>query len=108
MDSERVRYAKGECVHDVGHVEDDRNRHGKHDELHESGDLTSEEEEDRYDPDDTQEQWPEQTLQVVNEPLRTQGHWSHRGGEVSMHNMSLPGSNRRPDSATAGRLGRYK
>jgi hypothetical protein len=62
VDSERVRYASGKRMHDAWRVKDDRNGDGKHDELHESGDLTCEEEEDRYDPDDTEEQWPEQTL----------------------------------------------
>src|SRR5689334_19168349 len=86
-------------MHDARRVEDDRNGDGKHDELHEPGDLAGEQEEDRYDPDDAEEQWPEQTLQVGDETLRTQGHWSHRGGEVSMHNMSLPGSTELPDTA---------
>jgi len=49
-------------MYDAWRVKDDRNGDGKHDELHEPGDLASEEEEDRYDPDDTKEQWPEQTL----------------------------------------------
>jgi hypothetical protein len=59
----------GKRVYDARHVEDDRNRHGKHDELRESGDLLSEQEEDRYDPDDAQEQWSEPTVQVGNEPV---------------------------------------
>jgi hypothetical protein len=95
-------------MYDAWRVKDDRNGDGKHDELHESGDLACEEEEDRYDPDDTKEQWPEQTLQVVDETLRTQGHWSHRGSEVSIHNMSLPGSIEHPGSAAAGHSRRYK
>jgi hypothetical protein len=95
-------------MHYAWRVKDDRNGNGKHDELHESGDLACEEEEDRYDPDDTEEQWPEQTLQVRDETLRTQGHWSHRGGEVSMHNMSLPGSNEHPGGAAAGHSRMYK
>jgi hypothetical protein len=95
-------------MHDAWRVKDDRNGNGKYDELHESGDLAGEEEEDRYDPDDTKDQWPEQTLQVGNEALRTQGHWSHRGGEVSGHNMSLPGSVEHPGSAAAGCSIRYK
>jgi hypothetical protein len=102
VDSERVRYAGGKRVHDTWRIENDRNGHGKHYELHESSDLASEEEEDRYDPDDAEEQWPEQTLQVGNQTLRTQGHWSHCGGEVSMHNMTLPGSNGHLGCAAAG------
>jgi hypothetical protein len=62
VDSERVRYASGERMYDAWRVKDDRNGDGQHDELHESGDLAGEEEEDRYDPDDAKEQWPEQTL----------------------------------------------
>jgi hypothetical protein len=62
VDSERVRYASGKRMDDAWCVKDDRNGDGQHDELHESGDLAGEEEEDRYDPDDTKEQWPEQTL----------------------------------------------
>jgi len=49
-------------MYDAWRVKDDRNGNGKNDELQESGDLAGEEEEDRYDPDDTKEQWPEQTL----------------------------------------------
>jgi len=49
-------------MYDAWRVKDDRNGDGQHDELHESGDLAGEKEEDRYDPDDTKEQWPEQTL----------------------------------------------
>jgi hypothetical protein len=85
-----------QCLHDARRVGDDRNGDSKHDNLHESGDLGGKEEEDRYDPDDTEEQWPEKTLQVRNKTLRTQGHWSHCGGEVSIHKMSLPGSNEHP------------
>jgi len=106
VDSERVRYAGGKRVHDARRIEDDRNGHGQHDKLHEPGDLPSEEEEDRDDPDDAEEQWPEQALEVGNQTLRTQGHWCHRG-EVSKHNMSLPGSNEHPGCA-AGRSSRYK
>jgi hypothetical protein len=95
-------------MNDAWRVKDDRNGDGKHDKLHESGDLACEKEEDRYDPDDTKEQWPEQTLQVADETLRTQGHWSHRGSEVSIHNMSLPGSIEHPGSAAAGHSRRYK
>jgi hypothetical protein len=62
VDSERVRYASGERMYDAWRVKDDRNGDGQHNELYESGDLAGEEEEDRYDPDDTKEQWPEQTL----------------------------------------------
>jgi hypothetical protein len=96
VDSERVRYTGGERLHDTWRVENDRNGHGKYHELHESGDLTSKEEEDRYDPDNTEEQWPEQTLKVRHQTLRTQGNWSHRGSEMSIHKMSLPGSTDHP------------
>jgi hypothetical protein len=96
VDSERVRYTSGERLHDTWRVENDRNGHGKYHELHESGDLTSKEEEDRYDPDNTEEQWPEQTLKVRHQTLRTQGNWSHRGSEMSIHKMSLPGSTDHP------------
>jgi hypothetical protein len=37
-------------MYDAWRVKDDRNGDGKHDELHEPGDLAGEEEEDRYDP----------------------------------------------------------
>jgi hypothetical protein len=96
VDSECVRYASSERLHDTWRVENDRNGHGKYHELDEPGDLTSKEEEDRYDPDDTEEQWPEQTLKVRHQTLRTQGNWSHRGSEMSIHKMSLPGSNDHP------------
>jgi hypothetical protein len=42
-------------MHDARCAEDDRNGGGQHDELHEPGDLAGEQEEDRYDSDDTDE-----------------------------------------------------
>jgi hypothetical protein len=80
VDSERVRYAFGERPHDIWCVKNDRDGDREHDELHESCDLTGEQEEDRNDPDDPEEQRPEQALQVRNQTLRTQGHWTHRSG----------------------------
>jgi len=68
VDSERVRYAGGERLHDTWRVENDRNGHGKYHELHESGDLTSEEEEDGYDPDDTENNGPNRPCRYVTRP----------------------------------------
>jgi hypothetical protein len=67
-------------LHDSWRVENDCDGHREHHELHESGDLPGEEEKDRDDPDDAEEQRPEQALQVRNQTLRTQGHWTHRSG----------------------------
>jgi hypothetical protein len=63
-------------LHDTWRVENDGDGDGEHQELDESGDLAGEEEEDRNDPDDAEEQRPEQALEVRNETLGTQGHWS--------------------------------
>jgi hypothetical protein len=80
VDSERVRYAIGKRLHDTWRVKNDRYGDSEHEELHESRDLAGEQEEDRDDPDDPEEQRPEKALQVRNQTLRTQGHWSHRSG----------------------------
>src|ERR1700691_2673090 len=100
MDSERVRYASGERLHDARRVEDDGDGHGKHDERHEPSDLASEQEEDRHDADDAEEQRAEQALQVGNETLRAQGQRNRCGSEMSMHYTSPPGSNDHSASVT--------
>src|SRR6202050_5024495 len=100
MDSERVRYASGQRLHDAWRVEDDGDGHGKHDELHKPSDLASEQEEDRHDADDAEEQRAEQALQVGNETLSAQGQRNRRGSEMSMHYTSPPGSNDHSASVT--------
>src|SRR5271156_1823551 len=102
VDSERIRYSSIQRLHDTWRVENHRNSHGKHHELHEARDLTGKEEEDRHDPDDAEEQWPEQALQVRNQTLRTQGHWSRCSSETSKHKKSLPGSNDHLEWVAAG------
>ena len=62
----------GRFLHDTWRVENHRDGHGKHYELHEPRDLAGKRK-DRHDPDDAEEQRPEQALQVRNQTLRTQG-----------------------------------
>jgi len=91
VDTERVRYAGGERVHDAGRVEDDRNDNGQHHELHERVISPGEQGEDCYDPDDAEEQWPEQSLQVGDQALRALGCQSRRGGEGMRRQLPLTG-----------------
>ena len=49
MDSERVCYSGGQRLDDAGCVEDHGDGDGENDELHESRDLTGEEEKECYD-----------------------------------------------------------
>src|ERR1700761_6926101 len=72
VDSERVRYPGGQYLDDAGGVEDHRDGDGQHQELDKTGDLASEQEEDRDDPHDAQEQGPEQPLQVGDQAVSAQ------------------------------------
>src|ERR1700722_2596506 len=91
VDPESVRYSSSQRLHDTGRVEHDSDGYGEHHELDEAGDLASEEEENRDDPHDTEEQRPEQALQVCDQVLRAECDWSRRGSEMRKHKTSLPG-----------------
>jgi hypothetical protein len=62
VDPKRICYSGSQCLDDAGGVEDHGNRDGEHDELHEPGDLASEQEEERDDADYPKEQRPEKAL----------------------------------------------
>ena len=62
MNPECVRYPQGQRLYDVRHVENHGDRNSQHDELHEPGDLASEEEEQRHDAYEAEEQRAEEAL----------------------------------------------
>src|ERR1035438_3139702 len=64
VDAECVRDALRERLNNARGVEDHGDRDGEDDELHESDYFTGEQEEERDDPDDSQEQRPEKPLQA--------------------------------------------
>src|ERR1035438_827129 len=90
VDAECVRDALRERLNNARGVEDHGDRDGEDDELHESDYFTGEQEEERDDPDDSQEQRPEKPLQVSHE---TRGAERHRvcADERLERHRSTPG-----------------
>jgi hypothetical protein len=64
VNPECVGYPRGQRLQDVRCVENDGDRDSQRNELHEAGDLASEEEEERHDADDAEKQRAKEALQV--------------------------------------------
>src|ERR1700733_9241823 len=102
VDPESVRYPLGQCLNDLRHVENHADRDSQHNELHEPGDLASEEEEQRHDTHDAEEQRAEEGLQVVDEILGADRRLRGRGDDDRYgHYPSLPWTSAR----MRGRIG---
>jgi len=91
VDPERLGNSRGERLDDIGCIEHDANRDGEHHKLHEPRNFAREQEEYRDDTDDSEEQWPEEPLEIGDQILGAERDGGHRGRDVCRHKSSLPG-----------------